>query len=322
MAEPILQLKNLSKTFIIGKSKNARKALKALQQLQKRYETAFARGERAKAEQLWAQLKRAQDLFSDEQYSESHVVTAGKRLKTRRDKGLVVHALRGIDLEIMPGELVAIMGPSGSGKSTMLNMLGLLDQPTGGQIFMQGRNVTAIKPRELPAIRSKELGFVFQAFNLIPTLTALENVMLPLRYAGVSRRSRKRRAQQALELVGLADRLHHTPGELSGGQQQRVAIARSIVNKPSVIFGDELTGELDTKMTGEIMDLIAKLNAAGQTFVIVTHNPEVAERCKRILYMRDGKIERDEVRQGKPAPARNTQPRSALPRPVHRPMVQ
>ena len=172
-------------------------------------------------------------------------------------------------------------------------MLGLLDEPTAGQISINNRNVTTIKHRELPDIRSQELGFVFQSFNLITTLTALENVMLPLRYSGVNLKTRKTMAKKALEQVGLGNRIDHTPNELSGGQQQRVAIARSIVNSPSIVFGDELTGDLDSKMTIEIMNLILKLNKSGQTFIIVTHNPEVAKRCKRIIYMKDGKIEKE-----------------------------
>ncbi len=215
--------------------------------------------------------------------------------KRRRDhgRGFEVHALNDIDLVIKPGELVAVMGPSGSGKSTLLNMLGLLDSPTGGHILIEGRDVTSIRRHELPGIRSRKLGFVFQSFNLVTTLTALENVMLPLRYAGVDRTTRRKMALKALEQVGLGDRIHHIPSELSGGQQQRVAIARSIVNHPAVIFGDELTGELDSKMTEDIMKLIKRLNTKGQTFVIVTHNPEVASQCNRVLYMRDGRIEKD-----------------------------
>lgn len=247
-------------------------------------------------------LDKAQQLFVNEQYEESYRVVTGKRLKKRpRDRGTVVHALNGVDLEIKAGELVAIMGPSGSGKSTLLNMLGLLDQPTAGQIYLKGKNVASIKSRNLPDIRSKELGFVFQSFNLVPTLTALENVMLPLRYAGINLRRRKEIAKKALERVGLGDRLNHSPNELSGGQQQRVAIARSVVNNPSIVFGDELTGELDSKMTAEVMRLVKKLNETGQTFIIVTHNPEVAKVCKRIIYMKDGKIHQEVNR--KPAPA-------------------
>ncbi len=294
MSEVILKLNNLTKTFILGNHKNAKKAQKQLQKLQNKYETSTEKGNKIQVKQEEKALSKAQQLFADEKFEESYRAITNKPLKKRpQDRGVVVHALNGINLEIKKGDMVAVVGPSGSGKSTLLNMLGLLDQPTAGQIFISNRNVTAIKRHELPNIRSHELGFVFQSFNLITTLTALENVMLPLRYANISLKDRKVMAKKALEQVGLANRLHHTPNELSGGQQQRVAIARSIVNTPAIIFGDELTGELDSKMTKEIMNLIVKLNKSGQTFVIVTHNPEVARVCKRIIYMRDGKIEKE-----------------------------
>ena len=293
MSDTILRLNNLTKTFVLGRKKNARKAQKAIQHLHKKYEVAALKNQTDDANRLETQLKKAQALFANEKFEACYYEVTGKKLhKPRRDSGVVVHALNGINLEIRQGDLVAIMGPSGSGKSTLLNMLGLLDQPTAGQIFINGKNVTAIKNHELPNIRSKELGFVFQSFNLITTLTALENVMLPLRYAGVRPKERRHRAKKALEQVGLGNRMHHKPNELSGGQQKRVAIARSIVNTPAIIFGDELTGELDSKMTEEIMGLIVELNEAGQTFIIVTHNPEVAKRCKRVLVMRDGKVEK------------------------------
>jgi len=293
MSDAILQLKKLNKIFIMGKSKNPRKALRALQKLHLDYESAMAKHDDKRTADLLKRLEKAQQLFTKELYDESYKTSTGKQLKKRTDKGIVVHALSDINLTIKPGELVAIMGPSGSGKSTLLNMLGLLDEPSAGHILINGKDITAIKPRELPNIRSHELGFVFQSFNLITTLTALENVMLPLRYANVDWRIRRQKAEKALEQVGLKSRLHHLPSELSGGQQQRVAIARSIVNNPAVVFGDELTGELDTRMTREVMALIQKLNKAGQTFVIVTHNPEVAQYCKRIIHMRDGKIAKD-----------------------------
>ena len=281
------------KTYILGTRKNAKKAQKAIQKLQKKYERQVAKKDAA-ATTTEAVLKKSQSLFASEKYEQSYLTITGQVLKKRsKDRGAVVHALRGVDLEIKQGELVAIMGPSGSGKSTLLNMLGLLDQPTAGQIFINAKNVASIKKRDLPDIRSNQLGFVFQSFNLVPTLTALENVMLPLKYAGIHLRKRRAMAKQALEQVGLGDRLHHNPGELSGGQQQRVAIARSVVNSPAIIFGDELTGELDSQMTAEVMKLVIKLNKAGQTFVIVTHNPEVAKVCRRIIYMRDGKIEKE-----------------------------
>jgi putative ABC transport system ATP-binding protein len=294
MSEAILKLENLTKTFVLGNRKNVKKAQKALQKLQKKYESDNTKLNKTKTKREEEILKRAQQLFADEKFTESYRLITNKNLKARRrDRGVVVHALNNVDLEIKKGELVAVMGPSGSGKSTLLNMLGLLDAPTAGRIFIKNRNITAIKHRELPDIRSRELGFVFQSFNLVTTLTALENVMLPLRYAGIGLKTRKGMAKKALEQVGLGDRLNHKPNELSGGQQQRVAIARSIVNSPSIVFGDELTGELDSKMTKEVMDLIIRLNKSGQTFVIVTHNPEVARRCRRVIYMKDGKIEKE-----------------------------
>ena len=293
MTQHILKMNNLMKTYILGTRKNAQKAQKAIQKLQKKYERQVAKKDAA-ATTTEAVLKKSQSLFASEKYEQSYLTITGQVLRKRsKDRGAVVHALRGVDLEIKQGELVAIMGPSGSGKSTLLNMLGLLDQPTAGQIFINAKNVASIKKRDLPDIRSNQLGFVFQSFNLVPTLTALENVMLPLKYAGIHLRKRRAMAKQALEQVGLGDRLHHNPGELSGGQQQRVAIARSVVNSPAIIFGDELTGELDSQMTAEVMKLVIKLNKAGQTFVIVTHNPEVAKVCRRIIYMRDGKIEKE-----------------------------
>jgi putative ABC transport system ATP-binding protein len=293
MAASILKLNNVMKIYILGSRKNARKAQKAIQKLENKYEKQIDKKDKqaAKTEEL---LKKAQLLFADEKYEDSFAAITGKRLKARpKDRGAVVHALRGIDLEIQPGELTAVMGPSGSGKSTLLNMLGLLDEPTAGQLFLNNRSVSPIKKPELPEIRSHQLGFVFQSFNLVPTLTALENVMLPLKYAGIHNRKRLQMAKKVLEQVGLGDRLHHRSHELSGGQQQRVAIARSIVNGPAIVFGDELTGELDSKMTADIMKLISKLNKAGQTFVIVTHNPDVAKVCRRIIYMKDGTIEKE-----------------------------
>ena len=294
MTQSILRLQRVSKVFIAGRSKRARRALEAQQELQEEHEKALRKEDQARADRLHETLERAQRLFAADEFDKSYVVCTGKwPHQIRNDRGTVTHALKGVDLTIAAGELVAIMGPSGSGKSTLLNMLGLLDEPTVGQIFIRGKNVTAIPRRELPEIRARELGFVFQAFNLIATLTALENVMLPLRYSGISRKDRRDMARRALEDVGLGGRLGHTPNELSGGQQQRVAIARSIVNHPSVILGDELTGELDSKATAAVMDLVGRLNSAGQTFVLVTHNPDVARRCKRVLIMHDGKIERD-----------------------------
>ncbi len=291
---PILKLDSVYKTYVLGNNKPARKAQKAIEKLQKKYEKLVSKEGEAAAKKLGRTLDKAQRLFSQEKYAKSYKVITGKNLRAgRKNTGSVVHALSNVSLEISKGELVAIMGPSGSGKSTLLNMLGLLDQPTAGQIYINGQNVSAIKPKDVPDIRSKQLGFVFQSFNLIPTLTAAENVMLPLRYGGKSIRGRRKLAHQALEAVSLGDRLNHNSNELSGGQRQRVAIARSVVNNPAIVLGDELTGELDSTMTKEIMRLIMSLNKKGQTFIIVTHNPDVAKVCKRIIYMRDGQIEKE-----------------------------
>ena len=292
-SDTIFKLDNVMKIYILGGRKNAKKAQKAIQKLQSRHQKLSAKGQNALAVQLEQTLKQAQLLFAQEKYEDSYRVVTDKTLKKRRDRGAVVHALNGVSLDIEAGDLIAIMGPSGSGKTTLLNMLGLLDQPTAGQIFLKSQNVGLIKRRHLPEIRSKELGFVFQSFNLVPTLTALENAMLPLKYSGVHMAKRRQMAKEALVQVGLGDRLNHRSNELSGGQQQRVAIARSTVNSPSIVFGDELTGELDSKMTADVMSLVKKLNRKGQTFVIVTHNPEVAKVCRRIIYMKDGRIERE-----------------------------
>jgi putative ABC transport system ATP-binding protein len=279
----------------MGIKKDAEKAQKAIKKLHTKYEKAAAAENKKLTDNLCEKLKKAQELFAAEKYVESYKYLTGKKIKAdTREKGVVVHALNGINLDIKEGEMVAIMGPSGSGKSTLLNMLGLLDEPTTGQIFLRGTNVTSISKNKLPEIRSKELGFVFQSFNLVPTLTAIENVMLPLKYSRTPLFERRKRAEEALIKVGLGDRLRHTPNELSGGQKQRVAIARSIVNNPAIIFGDELTGELDTKMTKEIMQLVANLNISGQTFVIVTHNPEVAKLCSRTITIIDGKVAKTE----------------------------
>jgi putative ABC transport system ATP-binding protein len=290
MAETILKLNDLRKVYILGNRKTAKKAQKAILKLHKEYERICCK-EGTDYKEIEKKLDKAQKLFAEEKYADCYeFLTGRKTTESAKEKGVVVHALNGVDLEIKEGEMVAIMGPSGSGKSTLLNMLGLLDAPTTGQIFLRGKNVTSIKGGKLPEVRSKELGFVFQSFNLIPTLTALENVMLPLRYSRSPISERRQLAEDALNLVGLGDRMHHSPNELSGGQRQRVAIARSLVNKPAIIFGDELTGELDTKMTKEVMELIVDLNKKGQTFIIVTHNPEVAKMCQRTITIVDGKV--------------------------------
>lgn len=290
MKTPILELEDLRKVYVMGELKTAKKANKEIVKLHKRYEKICCTPDSGYKE-VEKKLEAAQKLFADEKYAQAYKLLTGKDIKVgKKEKGVVVHALKGVNLVIEEGDMVAIMGPSGSGKSTLLNMLGLLDAPTTGKLAIRGENITQIKGSKLPDVRARELGFVFQSFNLIPTLTAVENVMLPLRYSTVPKSKRHKMAEDALRAVGLGDRMGHTPNELSGGQRQRVAIARSLVNKPAIIFGDELTGELDTKMTKEIMDLIVKLNKKGQTFVIVTHNPEVAKLCKRTIVMRDGKI--------------------------------
>lgn len=204
---------------------------------------------------------------------------------------IVVHALRGIDLTIEQGEFVAIMGTSGSGKSTMLNILGCLDRPTAGKYFLDGESVAEMSKNELAGFRNKKLGFVFQAYNLLPRTSAIENVELPLFYnSEISAKQRREIASHALELVGLADRMHHTPNQLSGGQQQRVAIARSLVNDPVVIFADEATGNLDTRTSYEVMSLFQDLNEKGKTIVFVTHEPDIARFTTRNVVFRDGQI--------------------------------
>lgn len=207
-----------------------------------------------------------------------------------------VHALRGIDLVIHPNEYVAIIGPSGSGKSTLMNIIGCLDTPTAGRYWLNGRLVSEMDDDELAYIRNREIGFVFQLFNLLPRATALHNVELPLIYAGVPAKERLERARQALEMVDLGDRMHHRPNELSGGQRQRVAIARALVNRPSILLADEPTGALDSKTGAEIMALFDRLHAQGNTVIIVTHEPEVAAHAHRIIHLRDGRIEREERR--------------------------
>lgn len=209
-----------------------------------------------------------------------------------------VQALRGVDIDIYPGEMVAIMGPSGSGKSTLMNIIGCLDVPSEGWYEIDGKDVSRLKDDQLAAIRNHKIGFVFQSFNLLPRTTALANVELPLIYGGVGGRQRRKRAEEALRLVGLGDRLDHKPNELSGGQQQRVAIARALVNEPSLILADEPTGNLDTKTSIEIMELFQRLNhERGITIVFVTHNPETAEYCHRVVRVRDGLVESDVTRQ-------------------------
>ena len=206
----------------------------------------------------------------------------------------VLRALDHVNFSVAEGDFVAIMGPSGSGKSTMMNILGCLDRPTSGKYFLAGREVAGLSDDELAKIRNAKIGFVFQNFNLLPRMTALENVALPLVYAGVAEEERVERARIALESVGLGDRLEHKPAELSGGQRQRVAIARALVNNPAIIMADEPTGNLDTKSSYEIMDIFKELNAKGKTLLLITHEPDIGQQSKRILVMRDGRLNSDE----------------------------
>ena len=206
-----------------------------------------------------------------------------------------VHALQDVSIQIDRGEYVAIMGPSGSGKSTLMNILGCLDTPSTGLYEFNGVNVSEMNDNELAKIRNKEIGFVFQTFNLIPRSDALHNVELPLIYGGVNSHERKRLAAESLQHVSLGDRMHHRPNELSGGQRQRVAIARALVTKPSIILADEPTGNLDTKTGDEIMALLEELNHNGNTIILVTHEEYIAEHANRIIRVRDGRVERDEI---------------------------
>lgn len=205
-----------------------------------------------------------------------------------------VRALQGVDLQINHNEYVALMGPSGSGKSTLMNLLGCLDSPTSGRYALDGKDVSVMSDGQLAEVRNSKIGFVFQTFNLLPRLSALDNVALPLVYSGMSRKKREERAKEVLGAVGLGDRTDHRPNELSGGQRQRVAIARALVNDPSIILADEPTGNLDTKTSIEIMEIFEKIQGAGNTVILVTHEPDIAEHAHRIVRLRDGMVESDE----------------------------
>ncbi|MCZ8090927.1 ABC transporter ATP-binding protein [Flavobacterium sp.] len=206
-----------------------------------------------------------------------------------------INVLKGIDLQINKGEYVALMGPSGSGKSTLMNLLGCLDTPTSGSYILNGKDVSQMHDDDLAEIRNKEIGFVFQTFNLLPRTTALDNVALPMIYAGYSKSDRNSRASEVLTQVGLADRMDHQPNQLSGGQRQRVAVARALVNKPSIILADEPTGNLDSKTSVEIMKLFGDIHAAGNTVILVTHEEDIAAYAHRIIRLRDGLIESDNI---------------------------
>ncbi len=220
------------------------------------------------------------------------VVDAENITKVYQMGEVEVHALRGLSVKIAPGEILSIMGPSGSGKSTLMNILGCLDRPTSGEYSLNGESVATLSDDQLAEIRNRGVGFVFQSFNMLPRATAIANVELPMRYAELNGRNRKQVARQALEAVGLGDRIHHRPNELSGGEQQRVAIARALVNDPAIIMADEPTGNLDTKSGDEIMELLRNLNnERGTTLIIVTHDPEIAALTNRVILLRDGRIE-------------------------------
>ncbi len=205
-----------------------------------------------------------------------------------------IHALRDVDIEVSPDDFVAVTGPSGSGKTTLMNLIGCLDVPSSGEYWLRGRPVESLGEDELAAVRNREIGFVFQTFNLLPRASALGNVELPLAYAGRGRRERRAAAEAVLERLGLGDRMAHRPNELSGGQRQRVAIARALVTEPAILLADEPTGNLDSETSAEILDLFDTLHASGQTIILVTHEREVARRATRELHLRDGRVVRDE----------------------------
>lgn len=210
-----------------------------------------------------------------------------------------INALAGVNIEVLKNEYVALMGPSGSGKSTLMNMIGCLDVPTSGDYILNGKYVNTLNDDELAHIRNVEIGFVFQTFNLLPRLSSLENVVLPLIYAGKNKKERMERGEEVLDIVGLKDRMHHKPNELSGGQRQRVAIARALVNNPSIILADEPTGNLDTKTSYEIMQIFGEIHQKGNTVILVTHEEDIAEYAKRVIRLRDGLVESDQIQEQK-----------------------
>lgn len=221
------------------------------------------------------------------------VITTQDLTKTYDMGATKVHALQGVDVSVSENDFVALMGPSGSGKSTLMNLFGCLDTPTSGTYILDGINVSTMTDGELAEVRNRKIGFVFQTFNLLPRLSALDNVALPLVYSGMSKSDREARAQEVLTQVGLGDRVDHKPNELSGGQRQRVAIARALVNNPSIILADEPTGNLDTKTSIEIMSIFEEIHRQGNTVILVTHEPDIAEHAHRIVRLRDGKVESD-----------------------------